>query len=105
MPNFILRHRHRNRRKFTIAEFIHQTQHFFLGRVGRIGTPEKAFRPTLRNLDLDSNATEESDLQSAKQPSPKTSIDEGRMILIKPVSLNACPSIVDNLDPDSNVIE
>jgi hypothetical protein len=32
------------------------------------------------NLDPDSNVTEESDVQSEKQFSPKTSTDEGRMI-------------------------
>jgi hypothetical protein len=38
------------------------------------------------NLDPDSNATEESDLQLEKHFSPKTLIDEGITISIKPVS-------------------
>jgi hypothetical protein len=57
------------------------------------------------NFDPDSNATEESDLQSQQHPSPKISTDEGRMISIKPVLKNAVFSIRDNLDPDSNVTE
>jgi hypothetical protein len=62
--------------------------------------------PSIRdNLDSDSNATEGSDLQLQKHPSPKTSIDEGRMISTKPASLNAYLSIRDNLDPDSNPTE
>jgi hypothetical protein len=54
------------------------------------------------NLDPDSNVTQESELQSEKHPSPKTSTDAGRMISNKPVPLNANASIRDNLDPDSN---
>jgi hypothetical protein len=76
-----------------------------MGRVGRISTFEKACRPTLRNFDSDSNATEESDLQSAKQHSSKNLTDEGRMISIKLVPKNAHCSIRDNLDPDSNLTE
>jgi hypothetical protein len=68
-------------------------------------TPQKAFRPTLCNLDSDSNVTEESDWQSEKQLSPNTSTDEGTMISIKPVLMNASFSICDNLDPDSNLTE
>jgi hypothetical protein len=56
-----------------------------VGRVGWIGTPEKAFRPTSRNLDPDVNIIEESDSQSEKQLSPKNSTDAGRMISIKPL--------------------
>jgi hypothetical protein len=37
------------------------------------------------NLDPDSNVIEESDPQSEKHPSPKTSTDAGRMTLFKPV--------------------
>jgi hypothetical protein len=44
-------------------------------------------------------------LHKAKHPSPKISIDEGRMISIKPVSKNVHPSIRDTLDHDSNVTE
>jgi hypothetical protein len=53
----------------------------------------------------DSNVSEGSELQSAKQDSPKTSTDARRMILTKTVSLNAYPSIRDNLDHDSNVTD
>jgi hypothetical protein len=76
-----------------------------VGRVGRIGTPQKAPRRTSRNLDPDCNVTEESDLQSQKHLSPKTSTDAGRMISIKPVPWNTFLSIRDNLDPDSNLTE
>jgi hypothetical protein len=76
-----------------------------VGRVGRIGTPEKAFRSTLPNLDPDSNITEESDSHSEKHSSPMTSTDEGIMISIKPVPRNASFSIRANLDPHSNVTE
>jgi hypothetical protein len=41
------------------------------------------------NLDSDSNVTEESDLHSEKQHSPKTSTDVGRMISTKQVFWNA----------------
>jgi hypothetical protein len=64
---------------------IHQRQHFFVGRVGWIGTPEKAFGPTLRNLDPDSNVTKESNPHWQKHSSPKILTDEGRMISTKPV--------------------
>jgi hypothetical protein len=47
--------------KLEIAEFIHQRQHFFVGEIGRMATSENAFRSTSRNLDFDSNLTEESD--------------------------------------------
>jgi hypothetical protein len=50
-----------------IAEFTHQRQYFFVGKVGERGTPEKAFQPSSPNLDSDSNATEKSDLQTEKQ--------------------------------------
>jgi hypothetical protein len=53
----------------------------------------------------DSNVTEESDRQSEKHLSPKTSTDEGITISTKPVSWNASFSIRDNLDPDSNATE
>jgi hypothetical protein len=49
--------------------------------------------------------TEKSDSHSEKHFSRKKSTDEGRMISIKPVRMNASPSIRDNLGPDSNVIE
>jgi hypothetical protein len=38
------------------------------------------------NLDLDSNVTEESELQKEKHSSDKTPTDSRRMILTKPVS-------------------
>jgi hypothetical protein len=53
--------------------------------VGRMATPEKASRPTLRNLDRDSNLTDESDLHPAKHFSPKTLTDEGITISINPL--------------------
>jgi hypothetical protein len=74
-----------------------------VGRVGRIGAPKKASLDTSRNLDFDSNVTDESDLHSAKHFSPKTSTDAGTMIRIKPLLKNAFSSIRDNLDSDSNV--
>jgi hypothetical protein len=64
-----------------------------------------AFDSVRDNLDIDSNVTKESDLHSEKQSASKTSIDEGRMISIKPVPTNVCTSIRDNFDSDSNVIE
>jgi hypothetical protein len=64
-----------------------------------------AFLSIRDNLDSDSNVTEESNLQSKKHDSPKTSTDAGRMISTKPVLLNADFSIWDNLDSDSNVTE
>jgi hypothetical protein len=77
-----------------------------VGRVGQIGRPDKAFRPTSRNLDLDSNVTEESDPQSAKQHSSKTSTNEGRrMISTKPVPKKAFFSIRHNLDLNSKLTE
>jgi hypothetical protein len=72
-------------------------------RIGGIGIPKKAFRPTPCNLDLDSNVTEESDPHSAKHSKPKTSTDAGRMIATNPVRKNAESLIRDNVDPDSNV--
>jgi putative lipase involved disintegration of autophagic bodies len=57
------------------------------------------------NLDPDSNSTEESESHQEKHLSPKISTDEGRMISIKPATLNAYRSIRDNLDLDSNVTE
>jgi hypothetical protein len=57
------------------------------------------------NFDAEANLADESDRQSQKYFSPKTSTDEGRMISIKPVRMNVCISIRDNLDPDSNVTE
>jgi hypothetical protein len=50
----------KDKEKWVIGEFIHQRWHFFVGRVGWMGTHKKAFRPTFRNLDPDSNVTEES---------------------------------------------
>jgi hypothetical protein len=57
------------------------------------------------DLDLDSNVTGESDLQSEKRPSHNTPTDEGIMISTKPVRLKISFSIHDNIDPDSNVTE
>jgi hypothetical protein len=88
-----------------IPESIQEGQHFFVGKVGRMPTPEKAFRPASRNFDPDSNVTEEIDLQSTKRYSPKTSTDEGRIISTKPVRKNAFFSIRDNFDSDSNIME
>jgi hypothetical protein len=56
-------------------------------------------------IDPDSNITEESDQHSKKQPSLKTSTNEGTMISIRPVSANANFSIRDKIDPDSTVTE
>jgi hypothetical protein len=70
-----------------------------------MGTPKKASSPTSRNLDPDSNVTEESDLHSQEHQIPKTSTDAGRMISIKPVRENASSPIRDNFDPDSNATE
>jgi hypothetical protein len=70
-----------------------------------MATSENAFRSTSRNLDFDSNLTEESDREWGKQFSSKISTDEGRRISIKPVPLNAISSIRDNRDPDSNRTE
>jgi hypothetical protein len=70
-----------------------------------MGTPKRKSSLTPRNFDPDSNVTEESNLHSEKQLSPKSSTDAGRMISIKPVPLNGHPSIRDNLDPDSNTTE
>jgi hypothetical protein len=44
-------------------------------------------------------------VQPEKHPSPKTSIDAGRMISNKSVSLNASLSIRDNRELESNAIE
>jgi hypothetical protein len=44
-------------------------------------------------------------LQSEKQPSPKTSVDAGRLLLTKPVLINALFSTRDNLDLDVIVTE
>jgi hypothetical protein len=49
------------------------------------------------HLHPDSNVTEENDLQSGKQYSPKTST--------KPVLQNAFSPIPDNLDSDSNIAD
>jgi hypothetical protein len=49
--------------------------------------------------------TEVSDLHFEKRLSSKTSTDAGRVISTKSVSLNAYPSIRNNLDHDSNVTE
>jgi hypothetical protein len=65
-------------------------------------TPPKAFCGSCDNFDPDSNATKESDLHQAKQPSPKTSTDAGMRTSVKPLLLNASLSIRDNRDPDSN---
>jgi hypothetical protein len=46
------------------------------------------------NLNLDLNLTEESYMQLEKQFSPKTSIDEGRMMSTKPVPMNSCLQFV-----------
>jgi hypothetical protein len=67
--------------------------------------PMNAFFPIRDNLDADSNVTEESDLHPEKHLTPKTSTDEGRMILTKPVPRNTSVSIRSNFDPDSNVTE
>jgi hypothetical protein len=62
--------------------------------------------PSIRdNFDPDSYISEESDLQEQKHHFPKTSTDEGTIILIKPVLRNSHFSIRDNIDPDSNVID
>jgi hypothetical protein len=49
--------------------------------------------------------TEVSDLHFEKQPLSKTSTDAGGRISTNSVSLNAYPSIRDNIDHDSNVTE
>jgi hypothetical protein len=88
-----------------MAEVDHQQQHFFIGRVGRMGTSEKASRSTLRNREPGSNVTEVSDRHRRKQLSHKISTDAGITISINPLRLNTCFSIRDNLDHDSNVSE
>jgi hypothetical protein len=57
------------------------------------------------NLDRDSIVTEESDLQSEKHSSPKTSTDEIIINSNKALKKYARFTIRDNLDPDSNVTE
>jgi hypothetical protein len=49
--------------------------------------------------------TKVSDLHSEKHSSVKTSTDAGRTILTNEVRRNACHSIRDNFEPDSNIIE
>jgi hypothetical protein len=62
--------------------------------------------PSIRdNFDPDSKVIEESDPHPAKQYTPMTSTDDGRMIATKTVPLNVYPSIRDNIDPVSNVTE
>jgi hypothetical protein len=60
-----------------------------VGSVGVTDNPKKASRPTSRSRDPRSNVTEESDLHSEKHFLPNISIDEGTMISIKPVPMNA----------------
>jgi hypothetical protein len=67
--------------------------------------PQNAHSSIRDNLDPDSNVTKESEMQSEKHLSSKTSTDEGRMISTKPVPQNAHFAIRDNLDRDSNVTE
>jgi hypothetical protein len=57
--------------------------------------PMNACRSIRDNINPNSKITKESDLHSEKHLSPKISIDEGRMISIKPVLINASFSIRD----------
>jgi hypothetical protein len=84
---------------------IYSRQHFFVGRVGVTDKPGKASRPTPRNRDPLSNASNESILNSEKHSLPETLPDAGRLISTKPVRGNVHFSIHDNLDPDSNATE
>jgi hypothetical protein len=57
------------------------------------------------NFEFDSNVTEVSDVQLAKQYLHTTSTDAGTSILLKPLLANALASIRCNLEFDSNVTD
>jgi hypothetical protein len=84
---------------------IYSRQHFFVGSVGVTDKPGKASRPTPRNRDPLSNASNESTLDSEKHSLPEALPDAERLISTKPVPGNAHFSIHDDLDPDSNAAE
>jgi hypothetical protein len=57
------------------------------------------------NLDLDSEVTEESDMQRQKHAIPKTSTDAGILSSSKPVAPNVPGSVRDNVNIVSNATE
>jgi hypothetical protein len=57
------------------------------------------------NFELDSNVTDESDLQKEKHDLHTTSTDAGTSIVFKPVHANASSSIRCNFEFNSNVTD
>jgi hypothetical protein len=84
---------------------IHKRLHVFMGNVGAIGTPKKAFGPTARSREFDLKLTHSSLAHPQKHSSPKTSTDAGIIMLIKPVPRNPAFPINDNPDLDTNATD